>query len=204
MARERESKILHLVREKGILRPRDLTEAGIPRAYLYNLVEEGALERIGRGLYVLPDTHIGEHYSFAVVAKRVPDGVICLLSALRFHDLGTSLPHQVWVAINQSAQPPSITEPPLRVVYFSGRAMTEGIQEHEMMGVTVPIYSREKTLADCFKFRNKIGIDICVEALEGYTTSEQRDLDALWQYADICRVQRVMRPYLEALQCRGK
>ena len=200
MITERESDVLHLVQEKGILRPRDLTESEIPRVHLYNLARKGALVRIGRGLYVLPATEISEHYSLAVVARLVPGGVICLLSALRYHDLGTALPHRVWIAIGQSAKRPTFSEPPISVVHFSGKALTEGIQEHEVMGVPVSVYSPEKTLADCFKSRNRIGVDVCVEALEAYLTSDQKSLDALWHFADICRVQKVMRPYLEALQ----
>ena len=135
----------------------------------------------------------------AQVSKRVPHGVICLLSALQFHDIGTQSPFEVWVAIDQKAAEPKIDYPPIRIVRFSGKALSEGIENHQIEGVEVKIYNKAKTIADCFKFRNKIGLDIALEALKD---SRQRKLctnDQIWEYAKLCRVSNIMKPYLEAM-----
>jgi len=192
-------KVLKLVRKAGVLRPRDLEPHGIPRTYLSRLCAAGKLQRIGRGLYVLPGSGATEHHSLAEACKRVPKGVVCLLSALRFHDLTTQAPFQVWLAIGEKAWRPRLEYPPLRIVRFSQAALRAGVEEHRIEGVPVHVYSPAKTVADCFKYRNKIGLDVAIEALRECRRARHCTMDDLWHYADICRVRNVMRPYLEAL-----
>ncbi|RDH83662.1 MAG: transcriptional regulator [endosymbiont of Escarpia spicata] len=192
-------KVLELVQKEGVLRPRDLDPYGIPRIYLSRLHAAGKLQRIGRGLYVLPGTNASEHRSLAEACKRVPKGVICLLSALRFHELTTQSPFEVWLAIGEKAWRPRVEYPPLRIVRFSSAALDAGVEEHRIEGVIVPVFTPAKTVADCFKYRNKIGLDISIEALRECWRSRRCTMDDLWQYAKVCRVQNVMRPYLESL-----
>jgi predicted transcriptional regulator of viral defense system len=192
------NRVLSLVRRSGILRPRDLDRHGIARTYLQRLERRGLLERAGRGLYRLPSADVTEHHSLAAACKRVPRGVVCLLSALRFHDLTTQSPYEVWLAIDRRDRRPTRTTPPLRIVRFSGQALTEGIETHEIEGVEVRIYGPAKTVADCFKYRNKIGLDVALEALHDHRRAYPRGIDDLWRFARICRVANVMRPYLEA------
>ena len=192
-------KVLDLVREVGVIRPRDLEAAGIPGSYLSRLVRNGELDRVGRGLYTLADAAPSEHRSLAEVGKRVPRGVVCLLSALRFHELTTQTPFEVWLAIGQKDRTPRPNGTRLRIVRFSGKARTSGIEAHIIEGVQVHVYGPAKTVADCFKFRNKIGIDISVEALRDCLRQRRCTTDELFEYARVCRVSRVMRPYVEAL-----
>jgi predicted transcriptional regulator of viral defense system len=158
-------RLINLVRSSGLVRPRDLAPLGIPRVSLTRAVRHGQLERVGRGLYGLPGREVSAHGSLAEVARRVPKGVVCLLSALRFHDLTTQAPFQVWLAIENKAIAPKLDYPPLRIVRFSGAAFTEGVEEHVVDGVTVRMTGVAKTVADCFKYRNKIGLDVALEAL---------------------------------------
>ncbi|MGK7345739.1 MAG: type IV toxin-antitoxin system AbiEi family antitoxin domain-containing protein [Candidatus Nitrospinota bacterium M3_3B_026] len=192
-------KVLKLVRKLGVLRPRDLDPYDIPRTSLSRLCATGKLQRIGRGLYVLPNSGATEHHSLAEASKRVPKGVVCLLSALRFHDLTTQAPFEVWLAIGEKAWRPRMEYPPLRIVRFSQAALGAGVEEHQIEGVAVRVYTPAKTIADCFKYRNKIGLDVAIEALKDCWRSRQCAMDDLWHYADICRVRNVMRPYLESL-----
>ena len=192
-------KILDLVSKVGVLRPRDLDAYGIPRTYLSRLVAAGKLQRIGRGLYVLPGIDVSEHHSLAEACKRVPKGVVCLLSALRFHELTTQVPFEVWLAIAEKAWRPRLDYPPLRIVRFSSVALDSGIEEHQIEGVTIPVFTPAKTVADCFKYRNKIGLDVAIEALRECWRSRRCTMDELWKYAKVCRVQNVMRPYLESI-----
>jgi len=195
----RTDEILELVRKAGVLRPRDLDSSNIPRTYLSRLCEAGKLQRIGRGLYVLPDSSVTEHHSLAEACKRVPKGVVSLLSALRFHNFTTQSPFEVWLAIGEKAWRPRMEYPPLRIVRFSQATLNAGVEKHQIEGVTVHVYSPAKTVADCFKYRNKIGLDVAIEALRECWRSRRCNMDDLWHYADICRVQNVMRPYLESL-----
>lgn len=192
-------KILYLVRKAGVLRPRDLDAYDIPRIYLSRLVAAGKLQRIGRGLYVLPGFEVSEHHSLAEACKRVPKGVVCLLSALRFHELTTQAPFEVWLAIAEKAWRPRLDYPPLRIVRFSSVTLDSGIEEHQIEGVTIPVFTPAKTVADCFKYRNKIGLDVAVEALRECWRSRRCTMNELWKYAKVCRVQNVMRPYLESI-----
>ena len=192
-------RILKLVKETGVLRPRDLDPYNIPRTYLSRLCAVGKLQRIGRGLYVLPDSHITENHSLAEACKRIPNGVVCLLSALRFHEFTTQAPFEVWLAIGEKAWRPRMQNPPLRIVRFSHTTLQAGVEKHLIEGVNVSVYSPAKTVADCFKYRNKIGLDVAIEALRECRGERRCSIDELWHYAEICRVHNVMRPYLEAL-----
>jgi len=191
--------LLNLARTQGVVRSADLLPKGIPREYLSKLHREGVLERASRGVYYLHDTELTEHHSLAEAIKIAPRGVICLLSALRFHELTTQSPFKVWLALDRKAHRPVGDGVPLHVVRFSGRALTSGVEEHLLEGVKVRVYSPAKTVADCFKYRNKIGLDIALEALRDYWKSDGASADELWKYAKVCRVANVIRPYMEAL-----
>jgi predicted transcriptional regulator of viral defense system len=199
VAQTAEAKVLDLARERGVLRPRDLARADLPVDYLWRLYRKEKLERVGRGLYALPGADLTEHHTLAEAALRVPHGVICLLSALRFHDLTTQAPYEVWMAIDVKARRPKEEIIPLRIVRFSGEALTAGVEEHGVEGVSVKVYNPAKTVADCFKYRNKIGLDVALEALRDCWRKRLATADELWRYAEVCRVARVMRPYLESL-----
>ena len=192
-------RVLAMARRKVLLRPRDLSTKRIPRQYLVRACKQGLLERVGRGLYRAPGAMVTENQSLAEVCKKVPGGAICLLSALRFHDLTTQNPFEVWLAIGQNARAPQIDTVALRVIRFSGAALTEGVQSRKAAGVPIRVYGVAKTVADCFKFRNKIGIDVAVEALRDCLKQRKSSVDELVRYARICRVERVMSPYLEAM-----
>ncbi len=196
---------LKLAAQIGILRPRDLDTYGIPRHYLHRLYQRGLLEQVDRGLYRAKETALSEHHSLLEASKRVPQGVICLLSALRFHGLTTQEPFEVWLAIPEKARRPQPGILSIRLVHFSGQALTEGIEEHEIEGVKIKIYNAAKTVADCFKYRHKIGLDVALEALRDALQLQNEQgqrictIDELWHYATICRVTNVMKPYLEAM-----
>ena len=192
-------RLIDLVRSQGLIRPRDLEPTGIPRISLTRAVRRGQLERVGRGLYGLPGRQVSAHGVLAEVARRVPKGVVCLLSALRFHGLTTQAPFEVWLAIENKAITPKLDYPPLRIVRFSGAALTEGVEEHVVDDVTVRITCIAKTVADCFKYRNKIGLDVALEALREAWHEKRMTSDDLWRYAKVCRVANVMRPYLDSL-----
>ncbi len=192
-------KVMKYAKKHGIIRVRDAISQGIHPEYLRRLCEKGLLVKMGRGLYIPADREISTNIGLAQVAKRVSHAVICLLSALQFHEMGTQLPHEVWVAIDGKAAKPHIDYPPVRVMRFSGKALSEGIEEHTIERVTVKVYNRAKTVADCFKYRNKIGLDVALEALKDCRQRKLCSNDELWKYAKICRVSNVMKPYLEAL-----
>jgi predicted transcriptional regulator of viral defense system len=194
-----ERQIVKLARRKGILRARDLQSVSLPRRHLVRLVADGVLLHSGRGLYSLATSNASEHRSLAEACARVPAGVVCLLSALRFHGLTTQNPWEVWLAITPAKRKPRIDHPPLRIARFSGPAFTEGVEHHRIEGIDVRIYSPAKTIADCFKYRNKIGIDIAIEALRDAWSKRAATSDQLWQFAKVCRVTNVMRPYLETI-----
>lgn len=198
MKQNRTQKVLEIIRRMGILRPRDLDSYGIPRVYLQRLHQRQLLRRVGRGLYTLVDISATEHHTFAEACKRVPHGVLCLLSALRFHNLTTQAPFEVWMAIERKARLPKVDHPSIRFVRFSSRALTEGIEEQKIEGVPVRVYSPAKTVVDCFKYRNKIGIDVALEALQDCRRQRKCTIDEIWHYGHICRVTNVMKPYLEA------
>ena len=191
--------ILELAETMGLIRPRDVEAVGIPREYLLRLYRNGELSRVGHGLYALPGALTSEFLSLAQVAKRLPNAVICLISALEVHHLTTQITHSIWIAIENKTWEPKFKYPPLEIVRFSGRAFSFGIEEHEVNRVTVKVYSPAKTVADCFKFRNKIGLDVALEALRETWRTRRATMDELWVAAKVCRVANVMRPYLEAM-----
>lgn len=183
----------------GMLRMSEAVKAGVHRRTLTALCEEGVLEKLGRGLYRLADATPLSNPDLVTVARRVPKGVVCLISALSFHDLTTEIPHEVYLATPRDAEPPRIDHPPVRVFRVGDRAFGEGIEMHTLDGVKVRVYSREKTLADCFKYRTTVGLDTALEALRRYREQGRVNVDALLKAARACRVERVMRPYLEAV-----
>jgi len=196
---DRKQKILELARQMGLIRPRDVEAAGIHREYLLRLYRNGDVVRVGRGLYALPGAQTSEHLSLAEVAKRMPNAVICLVSALEYHHLTTQNAHSVWIAIENKKWEPKFEYPSLEIVRFSGPAFSFGVEEHEVDRITVKIYSPAKTVADSFKFRNKVGLDVSLEALQETWRSRKATMDELWEAAKVCRVANVMRPYLEAV-----
>lgn len=199
MKYSRTDKIIELARITGVIRPRDLDASGIPREYLRRLCNKGVLERRSRGIYALADADLTENHSMVLASKRVPRGVVCLLSALRFHRLTTQAPFEIWMAIDRKARLPKTEGVPLHIVRFSAAALTEGVELHQVEGMEVPVYCLAKTVVDCFKYRNKIGLDVALEALRECLRERRCTIDELWRYAKICRVANVMRPYLESL-----
>ena len=194
-----EQAVLALAKQCPLLRARDLAEHALPTIVLSRLVIAGKLERVARGVYSLPGHALSEHRSLVEVALRVPRGVVCLLSALRVHGIGTQAPFEVWLAIPHHTTAPRLEQPALRTIHMSELAMTEGIDRIQVDGVAVPVFNAAKTVADCFKYRNKIGLDVALEALRDGWTQRKLTMDALWHYATIDRVANVMRPYLESV-----
>ncbi len=194
-----EDAALALARRQPLLRARDLTERGLSTVVLSRLVAAGKLQRVARGVYSLPNRPISEHRSLAEAALGVPKGVVCLLSALRVHGISTQAPHEVWMAIPHNFPSPRLEQPALRVVRMSGMAMTEGIVPVEIDGVRVAVFDADKTVADCFKYRNKVGLDVALEALRDGWSQGKLSMDALWRYAAVDRVVNVMRPYMESV-----
>jgi predicted transcriptional regulator of viral defense system len=192
-------RVLDLAKQAGVLRPRDLDAEGIPREYLRRLLVDGLLDRTGRGLYVAIGSKPTPNHTLAEACKRVPHGVVCLLSALQFHELTTQAPFEVWLAIGEKARLPKVEYPPMRTVRFSGQAAAFGVKEHRVEGVVVKVYGPAKTVADCFKYRNKIGLDVAMEALRDCWKKRRATMDELWTAAEVCRMANVMRPYLESL-----
>jgi predicted transcriptional regulator of viral defense system len=187
-----------ILRKSSVLRLREFEQAGLPRAAVQRLARAGELERIGRGLYALPGREVGESEALVQVAKRVPEGVVCLLTALRVHDLTDQNPSKVWLAIDRKARQPQLDWPPLEVVWWSRRVLSFGITKKTIDGVEVRVTSPAKTVADCLKYRNKIGTDVAVQALRDYRRS-RRSIDDLFEAARFCRVERTLRTYLEAI-----
>ena len=183
----------------GILRTAQALSAGIHPSTLYAMRDDGTLEIVSRGVYRLADSDPLGNPDLVTVATRIPLGVVCLISALSFHELTTQIPHEVHVALSRGTEEPRLDYPPIRTYRFSGEAFTEGIEKHELDGVSVRIYNPEKTLADCFKFRNRIGLDTAVEAVRLYRERMPVKVDDLMHYASICRVKKIIRPYLEAI-----
>ena len=194
----RQQQILGLAREKGIIRAEDVKAMGISRNYLYRMHKEGLLEKSAVGLYTLPEAPVTENSSLAEIAKRLPHAVVCLISALSYHGITTQIPHEIWLTIPRGSWRPDVEYPPLNLTYVSGPAYSFGIQEHVINGVAVKIYSPAKTVADCFKFRNKVGLDVAIEALRETWRSRKVTMDELVEAAGVDRVSKIMRPYLEA------
>ena len=182
----------------GLARTRDLLAAGVHPRVLYRMRDEGRILSLSRGLFQLPE-EVPDEPDLSIVAQKIPSGVICLISALSFHGITTEIPAKVSVALRRGSEKPRLAYPPLRFFWMSGRAFEEGIERHPLNGATLSVYSAEKTLADCFKYRNKIGMDVVLEALKLYRERFRFDANRLMQYARVCRVESVMKPYLEAV-----
>jgi predicted transcriptional regulator of viral defense system len=190
---------LALVKRLGLVRPKDLNQHGIPVIYLRRLLHRGELVQLTRGVYAVTGHEPTLHHSLAMVSKRIPRGVVCLLSALAYHDIGTQLPSVVWLAIDQRSRPLVTTGLPAKIVRFSAQSLVEGVEEHSVEGVTVRITNPAKTVADCFKFRNKVGLDIALEALRDAWRKRKVTMVELDRFAATNRMTNVMRPYLEML-----
>ena len=199
MADSRTQRVLQIVREAGVLRPRDLDPHGIPRQYLRILHDRGLVRRVGRGLYVASDAEFTENHGLALASKRIPGAVVCLLSALRFHELTTQSPYEVWMAVGKRTLFSKKATAGVRIVRFSGQALTSGVEKHRLEGVPVRIYNPAKTVVDCFKYRNKTGLGVALEALRDCWHQRRATMDELWQHAKICRMTNVMQPYLAFL-----
>lgn len=191
--------VLDLLNKQGILRPSDLDAIGVPRIVLTRMTSAGLLEKVSRGIYRLSHGTGSEYESLTTVATRSPKAVFCLLTALQFHELTTQLPRHVWIAMPRGSHQPKIDHPPIKMVQFSGEAYSAGIEQVERDQVQLRVYSMAKTIADCFKHRNTIGIDVALEALKD-ARAKNVSADEIWRYAKICRVTNIMRPYLEATQ----
>jgi predicted transcriptional regulator of viral defense system len=199
MKSSQSEKILNLAKSQSTIRTRDAMELGIHPEYLRRLVEQGLLFKSGRGMYTYIDASLTEHHSLTIASQRVEHGVICLLSALQFHGIGTQAPFEVWMAIDIHARRPNSDVLSLHPIYMSGLALTMGIETHTIEGTPVRIFNLPKTIVDCFKYRHKIGLDVALEALRESWESRRCSMDELWEYAKICRMSKVMRPYLEYL-----
>lgn len=194
-----EGQLLRLAQKQPVVRARDVARQGIHSSTLTRMANSGVLEKVGPGRYRLPSTRTTEHHDLAVATAAVPRSVVCLVSALRFHDIGTQLPAEVWIAVPRGARVPRVSAPPLRVVNVSTAVFDLGIEEHRIEGHTVRIYSLARTVADCFRFRNRVGLDVALEALTEAWRSKRLKLDELNRIAKKLRVQRVMQPYLETV-----
>lgn len=194
-------KVKEFVKERGIVRRRDVENEGLSTRLLYRLRDRGELIQLAPGLFTHPDSDITEKHTYAEAAKRVPRGVVCLASALAFHDIGVQMPRKVWMALNRDEMRarPRVEEIPVKFVWFSGAAFHEGREIHQVQGVSVRVYNPAKTVADLFKFRNKVGVNIAIEALQEGWRDRLFTMDELDHYADICRVSDVIRPYLKSL-----
>ena len=200
MAGSKTDRVLQLAGERGFLSAADLEAEGLPRRYLPRLEKRGSLERVARGIYARPDREITGHHDLALAAKRAGEGgVICLLSALRFHELTTQAPFEVWVALEEGRWVPKEDAVPLRTVHMSPESHAAGTEEHQVWKTKALVYSPAKTVADCFKFRGQVGTDVAVEALRAFRRERAGSMDDLWRFAEICRVQSVMQPYMEAV-----
>ena len=199
MPKSKADKLRNLASKRQVITAADAAQLGVPRTYLSRLARRGQLEKIARGLYTSPEFSTSEHASLVEASYQVPRGVLCLLSALRFYNLTTQSPREVWMAIGHKAWAPKISSPPIRLVRMSAPALHFGVSEHQESGATLRVFSPAKTVADCFKFRHKIGLDVAIEALKESRRLKKASIDELWAAAKVCRVGNVIRPYLESL-----
>lgn len=199
MAKTQEQHIIELMKQQGALRPKDLVRYDLSRTALLRLLQKGTVERPARGLYVLTENEIPEKQSLIEVAKLVPKAVVCLVSSLRFHELTTQEPHQVWIAMDNKAWHPKVETAALRVIRMTGNSLTYGVEIHHLSGVDVRVFSVAKTVADCFKFRSVVGLDVAIEALRDCWQKKRATMDQLYEAAKVCRMSNVMLPYLEAI-----
>ena len=197
--RTQEEQVLDLINKKRIIRSQDLEKKRIPRTILQRLLKKRKIIRLSRGLYAKPYAVFNENIDLMEVSKKIPKGVICLLSALRYHNIGTQLPYQVWIAIDRKAQLPRIERPLVKIVRFSLKSLNYGIETHKIQEVPIRVTNPAKTVVDCFKYRNKIGLDIAIEALKEGWRAGRFSMDELYHAASVCRVIKIMRPYMEVL-----
>lgn len=193
------TRAIRLLKSRGMLRLRDFISQGIQPETLSRLVEDGQIAKVTRGLYQLPGAQIHASHSLAEAAALVPKGVICLLSALQFHELTLQMPSGVWIAIGRTAWKPTISNPPLRFVRFSGWALTDGVEQYPIGPSKVSITNPARTIVDCFRYRNKIGVDVAMEGLRAGIRRRKCTPDQLWHYAKLARVWSIMRPYVETV-----
>ena len=191
--------ILRWARDRGVFRTREASERGVTRATLSRLVTSGELERIDRGIYRRPDSSISENHTLALVSKRVDNAVVCLLSALSFHGLTTQLPSAVWIALAPERGIPKFSYPSIEVTFMKSSVLEHGVETHQIEGVEVRVTTAAKTVADCFKHRNKIGLEVAIEALRDFWWQRKGSVDELWRAAQVCRIANVIKPYLEAI-----
>lgn len=197
---EIESRLRAILQGVSLIRTRDLETQGLSRNQIQRMAERGLLEKVGRGLYRNPEANLSERADLVQAARRVPGGVLCLLSALRFHGLTTQNPFEVWMAVGSKAWRPRPAHPPLRLLYLNPASLREGVEEHVVDGERIKVFSAARTVVDCFRFRSKVGTDTAVEALRDYRRRHPKALDAVWRQAERARMTRVMTPYLEALE----
>jgi predicted transcriptional regulator of viral defense system len=194
-----EARAIAFVQARGLVRARDLKEAGIPSIVLTRLAKAGKLERVGHGLYRTPDAVISENEGLLVVARKLPEAVFCLLTALQFHGLTTQLPRQVWIAVPRSSHAPQVPYPPIRMIQVPKSIFGDGVEMHMRDGLALRVYGVTRTIVDCFKHRSKVGLDVALEALRDALNQKKTTMDELWRQATALRVANVMRPYLEAV-----
>lgn len=192
-----------LLSEKGLVRMREFSDAGVGAETVARMVRDGEVERVARGLYQLSDAMPDPQHNFAEASALVPKGVICLTSALQYHEMTLQMPSAVWMAIDRTGWKPKVEYPPIRFVRFGAKAMSEGIKCHQIDGVAVPIFEPAKTIVDCFRYRNKIGLDVALESLREGLRGKRATPDQLWKFARSARVWTVMRPYVEAMVADG-
>lgn len=199
MPSDKRTRLLAFLDKHGVVRPKDLEQIGISGVYLNKLYRERVLERPSRGIYTLKGAPADQNQTLIEACKRIPKGTVCLLSALQFHGLTTQLPFEVWLAIDVKAHRPQGDLPPVRIFRFSKVSLSFGVERHKIGNSIVNVYSPAKTVADCFKYRNKIGLDVAIEALRAVWSKKQSCMDDLYNAAKACRVANIMRPYLESL-----
>ncbi len=192
-------KIFKIANERGIIQAKDLEEIGITRNHLYELCKKGKLQRISRGMYMLPDAEINEYQPLIEITKKIPSAVICLISALYFHELTTQLPNEIWIAVPVNTWRPKFEYPKLNYTVLNEKTYRFGIQAFNLHGTNVKVYSPAKTVADCFKFRNKVGLDVAIEALREAWLNRKITIDEIAEAAKVNRVFKIMKPYLEAI-----
>ena len=195
----KKQQVLELAAKYAVISSADVLQADLPREYLHRLADEGKLERISRGLYQTVDRDQGQYFSMLSVAKQVPNGVIALLSALSYHGITTQHPYEVWIAVDRKARKPKIGYPKVRYLSMSAPVLNTGVEEHLIDGINIKVFTSAKTVVDCFKYRNKIGLDVALEALREGWREKRFTIDELTNYAQVCRVLNVMRPYMESL-----
>ena len=199
MKNAKEKAIITIKNKGGIIRTQDVFRQGIHRRTLYGLRDDGKLISVSRGIYRLADMDVSAEVDLVEVAKAIPNGVICLVSALSFHGLTTQIPHEVWIAIERKARKPKTIYPPLKVIYFSNPAFLAGIEVQHIMGQDVRIYNAPKTVIDCFRWRNTVGIDVAIEAARAYLKRQDAKPAKLMEYAKICKIEKIVTPYLQAM-----